>query len=155
MEEIWGVMTKLLKFGLALFTVKLAVPFTVEEVAVMVVLPAAMAVASPVASMEATKTFAELPFTDEVTSFVVPSENCPMAVKRCFAPAVTDTTEGLTVTAVNDATVGGFVWPGWFVDPDWFVLRAPLQETRNSREKSARVETKDFTGGSPRGRRLS
>ena len=61
-------------------TVRVAFPEIVPEVAVMVAVPAAMAIARPLLSTTATNGFAELQVTSVVTSKLVPSEYVPVAV---------------------------------------------------------------------------
>jgi hypothetical protein len=62
------------KLALALLTVRFAFPCMLEAAAVMVVTPAVMLVATPVASMEATAALEDFHCADAVRSFVVPSE---------------------------------------------------------------------------------
>ena len=61
------------KLAMAL-TVRFALPCMVEAVAVMVMTPAAMPVATPVASMDATVALEDFHCANAVRSFVVPSE---------------------------------------------------------------------------------
>jgi len=61
-------------------TVRAVFPETVPEVAVMVVVPTVTAVAKPLALTVATDVFDEVQVTDVVISWVVPSENVPVAV---------------------------------------------------------------------------
>lgn len=64
----------------ALVTVRVAVPCTVADLAVIVAVPGATPLASPVASIDATLVLEELHCAVAVRSFVVPSENRPVAV---------------------------------------------------------------------------
>ena len=61
-------------------------PEILPELAVMVVVPAAIAVARPLLLIVATDGFDELQVTCEVRSFVVPSENVPVAANGWVAP---------------------------------------------------------------------
>jgi hypothetical protein len=61
-------------------TVRVAFPEIVPEVAVMVAVPAEMAIARPLLLTTATDGFAELQVTSVVTSKLVPSEYVPVAV---------------------------------------------------------------------------
>ena len=60
-------------------TVRVVLPEILPKLAIMVVLPAATAVARPLLLTVATDGFEELQVTCEVKSFVVPSENVPVA----------------------------------------------------------------------------
>jgi len=64
-------------------TVRVAVPLTVPEVAVMLVDPTAMAVAKPPVAIVATLEFDELQVTELLKSLLLPSLNLPVAVNCC------------------------------------------------------------------------
>ena len=81
-------------------TVRVVLPEIGPEVAVMVELPATRAVASPLLSTEATDVLDELQVTDVVISWVVPSENVPVAVSCWVDPA--DRLGLAGVTAMED-----------------------------------------------------
>jgi len=66
--------------------VRVVFPEILPELAVMVVVPAAIAVARPLLLIVATDGFDELQVTCEVRSFVVPSENVPVAANGWVAP---------------------------------------------------------------------
>ena len=70
-------------------TVRIVVPETVPEVAVMVGAPAAKAVARPVLLTVATDVFEEFQVTCVVISRLVPSENVPVAVNCWVTPSGT------------------------------------------------------------------
>jgi spore maturation protein SpmB len=70
-------------------TVRIVVPETVPEVAVMVAAPAAKAVARPVLLTVATDVFEEFQVTCVVISRLVPSENVPVAVNCWVTPSGT------------------------------------------------------------------
>src|ERR1700719_323016 len=82
-------------------TVRLALPCMLEAVAVIVATPAAMPVATPVASMDATAALEDFHRAEAVRSFIVPSEQCPVALKGCCARAFPDVEDGLTTTEVR------------------------------------------------------
>ncbi len=65
-------------------TVSVVLPEIFTRLAVMVVAPVATAVARPVLLIVATDVFDELQVTCKVKSWVVPSENVPVAV-NCWA----------------------------------------------------------------------
>jgi hypothetical protein len=71
------------------FTVRVVLPETVPEVAVMVTVPVAMAVARPLLSTVATNGLCEFQVTCAVISWVVPSEKVPVAVNCWVAPPST------------------------------------------------------------------
>jgi phosphosulfolactate phosphohydrolase-like enzyme len=98
-----GLTTTEVKLAVGLLTVRFALPCMFEAVAVMVATPAVTPLATPVASMDATAALEDFHCADVVRSFVVPSEKCPVAVKGCLAPALTDVEDGLTTTEVSDA----------------------------------------------------
>ncbi len=81
-------------------TVRAVLPEIVPEVALMVELPPAMAAARPLLLMEATDVFDELQVTDVLISWVVPSENVPLAV-NCWV-AATDILGFAGVTEMED-----------------------------------------------------
>ena len=62
-------------------------PETVPEVAVMVAVPAATAVTTPLLLTVATDGFDELQVTCVVISLIVPSEYMPVALNCCVTPA--------------------------------------------------------------------
>ncbi len=70
-------------------TVRVVLPETVPEVAVMVVVPVARAVARPLLSITATIVLDELQLACVVISCVVPSEKVPVAVNCWVAPPST------------------------------------------------------------------
>ena len=79
-------------------TVRVVLPDTVPEVAVMVVVPVAMAVARPLLLTVATDVLDELQMTWAVISWVVPSENVPVAVNCWVAPPAMLGSVGVTAT---------------------------------------------------------
>jgi hypothetical protein len=81
-------------------TVRVVFAETSPEVAVMVVVPAVTAVASPLLSTVATAVLEELQVTEMVTSWVVPSEKVPVAVNCWVVPPGTLGLAG--VTAMED-----------------------------------------------------
>jgi hypothetical protein len=78
-------------------TVRSVLPETVPEVAVMVVVPAARAVASPLLLIVAVAGLDELQVTWVVISWVVPSENVPVTVSCCVDPTAMVGLAGVTV----------------------------------------------------------
>ena len=66
-------------------TVRAALPETIPEVAVMIVAPAATAVARPLLLTVATNVFDEVQITCVVISWLVPSEYVPIAA-NCWVP---------------------------------------------------------------------
>ena len=78
-------------------TVRVVLPEIVPEVAVMVAAPAETDVASPLLLTEAIEVFDELQVTDTVISWVVPSENVPVAVNCCVPPTDRLGLAGITV----------------------------------------------------------
>src|ERR1017187_166833 len=87
-------------------TLRLAVPVKDPEVALIVVIPTAVATAVPVEFTEATA-MDELHVAVCVRSCVVPSEKAPLAVNCSVSPRGKETWLGLTVTLINlgDPTV--------------------------------------------------
>ena len=82
------------------FTVRVALPEILPDVAVMVVVPMETAKASPALSIVATDGLDELQVTCVVKSFLVPLEYVPMAINCCIAPTGI---LGLTgITAMED-----------------------------------------------------
>ena len=81
-------------------TVRVVFPEILPEVAVMVEVPAATAVARPLLLTVAIDVFDELQVTWVVISWVVPSENVPVAVNCWVAPTVWLGLDG--VTAMDD-----------------------------------------------------
>ena len=73
--------------SVAAVTVREVVPDLAPNVAVIVVVPAAAALARPVAAMVALEVSEELHVTDVVRSLVVLSENVPVAVNCCVVRA--------------------------------------------------------------------
>ncbi len=86
--------------GLVEATVRVVLPETVPEVAVMVTVPVAMAVTRPLLVTAATVVLDELQVTCAVISWVVSSENVAVAV-NCWV-AATDMTGLAGVTAMED-----------------------------------------------------
>jgi hypothetical protein len=96
-------------------TVRVVLPERVPEVAVMIVVPAARAVARPLLSTAATYGLSELHVTCAVISWVVPSEKVPVAVNCWVAPlsmpgsagvmAIEDKVAEVTVRVVLTETV--------------------------------------------------
>jgi hypothetical protein len=73
--------------GIQLYwTVKVVLPLIVPEVAVIVVLPGARAVAKPVLLIVATVVLLEAQVAEFVMSLVVPFENVAVAVNCCVLP---------------------------------------------------------------------
>ena len=66
------------------------------RVAVMLVVPAASAVARPCPLMVATRSLPEAQLTEDVTFAVLPSENVPIAVNCCVPPALAEAKSGVT-----------------------------------------------------------
>lgn len=77
-------------------TVRVVFAETSPEVAVMVVVPAVTAVASPLLSTVATAVLEELQVTKMATSWVVPSEKVPVAVNCWVVPPGTLGLAGVT-----------------------------------------------------------
>ena len=67
---------------------RIVLPEIFPKLAIMVVVPTATAVARPLLLTVATDGLDELQLTCEVRSFVVPSENVPVAVKGWVAPSL-------------------------------------------------------------------
>jgi hypothetical protein len=82
---------------LAEVTVRVVLPETVPEVAVMVVVPAVRAVARPLLLTVATKGLDELQVTCVVISWIVPSEKVPVAVNCWVVPPGTLGSAGVIV----------------------------------------------------------
>ena len=85
--------------GLA--TVRVVVPLTAPEVAVIVVLPTAMAIAAPETLMVATAVLDDSQFAVAVRFFVVPSLYIPVAVNCWVVPKPMDGLEGVAVIEVS------------------------------------------------------
>jgi len=83
-------------------TVRIVVPEMLPKVAVMVVVPAVIAVPRPLVLMVATDVLDELQVTDPVILPVVPSENVPVAVNCWVVP--TDDRVGLAGVTVMEFT---------------------------------------------------
>jgi hypothetical protein len=89
----------------AAVTVRVVCPEIVPEVALMVEVPAALAVASPLLTMVAAVVLDELQVTCVVISRVVPSEYVPEAVNCWVAPAALLGLAGATAIEVKVAAV--------------------------------------------------
>jgi hypothetical protein len=89
-------------------TVSVVEPTTPPEVAVMLLVPAATAVARPDVPMVATEDVTEAQLAVAVRSFVVLSLYVPVALNCCVAPAVIDGLDGVTAMETS-VTVGGGV----------------------------------------------
>ena len=85
-------------------TVKVVVPVTVPEAAVIVVVPSPAPVASPVEPIVATAVFEEDQVAVFVKSFVLPSLNEPVAVNCHVAPVWID---GVAGAKEIDTRLGG------------------------------------------------
>ena len=81
-----GVITMELRFAAALLMVRVADAFTNPEVAVIVATPGALPVARPAVSIVATLVSDEAHCTVPVTSLVLPSDMCAVALNCWFAP---------------------------------------------------------------------
>jgi hypothetical protein len=86
-------------------TVNVVLPGILPDVAVIVVEPAATAVASPEALMVAFDVSDEPHVTDAVMFFVLLSEYVPVAVNCCVVPVVTLGFAGVTATEASVAAV--------------------------------------------------
>jgi hypothetical protein len=86
-------------------TVRVVEPLTVPETALIVLVPAPTAVANPPVVMVATPVVAELHVTEPVRFCVELSENVPVAVNCCFAPALIEGFAGVTAIDVSVAAV--------------------------------------------------
>jgi len=97
----------------ALLTVNVAVPLTVPSVAVTVVLPYPVLVASPVPLIVATPVFDELQLTDAVRNCVLPSLYVPTAVNCWVSPNVFDRIDTLAgfICKETSVAVGETVLP--------------------------------------------
>jgi hypothetical protein len=89
-EGAAGEITIDVRFPAAALTVSVAVPFRVPDWAVIVADPDAEAVATPLALMLATLVSDDPHCTELVTSLLLPSENCALAVNCCVAPMPTE-----------------------------------------------------------------
>lgn len=88
------------------------------DVAVIITVPLSTAWASPEASIDAIAAAEELHCTDAVISFLLLSENTPVAVNCCVAPAPIDMVPGVTCNAVSEAGAGVGVGLGEGVGED-------------------------------------
>ena len=86
-------------------TVKTAVEFTPFMVAVMVLVPDAIPLATPRESMVATLLFEEVQTDVVVMPAVDPSLNVPVAANCCDAPVLIEALAGLTTTDTRVALV--------------------------------------------------
>jgi len=91
-------------------TVSTVVPVIVPEVAVMVVVPTATAVAKPATLMVATAGVAESQLAVEVRFLVLPSLYVPVALNCWVVPAVMEGLDGVTAIETS-VTAGGVVPP--------------------------------------------
>ena len=96
MDEAAGVTTIELRLTAALLTVSAAVDFRFPDAAVIVTFPGAEPVAIPAFVTLAMFESEELHWTVEVTSLLVPSDICAVAVNCCPAPAPMDIELGAT-----------------------------------------------------------
>src|SRR6516165_3081388 len=88
-------------------TVSPVLPLTAPNVAEMVVVPAAAAVANPVELIVAAAVFEDAHVTWLVRSRVLVSEYVPVAVYCCVPPTVTVGLAGVTAIEVSVATDAG------------------------------------------------
>jgi hypothetical protein len=91
--------------NVAAVTVRVAVPVTEPDFAVMEELPAETAVARPAALMVATAGAAEAQVTLAVRFCVLLSVNVPVAVNCCVSPLATDGLAGVTAMDCSAAAV--------------------------------------------------
>src|ERR1700735_1146437 len=86
-------------------TVSVVEPLIAPETALIVLVPAATAVANPPVVMVATPVVAELQVTELVRFCVELSEKVPVAVNCCFAPTLTEGFAGVTAIDTSVAAV--------------------------------------------------
>jgi hypothetical protein len=91
--------------NVAAVTVSVVEPAIVDDVAVIVEVPAAEPVARPAAVIVAVAAFDELHVAVVVRFWVVPSLNVPVAVNCCVAPLVIEGFAGVTAIDCNVAAV--------------------------------------------------
>jgi len=87
------------------FTASTAVPLTVPNVALMVVVPSPVGVAIPVASIIATSISDDVHVTCPIRFSVVPSLNVPVALNCSVAPKAIAGLEGVIVIKLRVASV--------------------------------------------------
>lgn len=95
-DEAAGAITIELKFTAAPLTVRAAVDFKLPDTAVMVTVPGADPVAIPAEVTLAILESDELHWTVPVTSLLVPSDMCAVAVNCCPEPVPMDIELGAT-----------------------------------------------------------
>jgi hypothetical protein len=103
-------------------TVRLAEPPIACEVAWIVVLPTATAVAKPALVIVATAVFVDVQVTELVRFRVPPSLKSPMAVNCCFTPFAIEILAGVTVMETSTAVTVRVVEP--LIEPEaaWTVV---------------------------------
>ena len=110
----------------------------VPDSAVMVTTPMATPLAIPALLTEATLVSEELHCAEAVTSLLLPSENFPVAVNGCVAPAAIEVEPGDTCKAVSDGGGGG----GGLPEPD---CPPPLQAFNSTRQNRTSTNDAVFT----------
>lgn len=100
----------------AAVTVNAADPLMLPNVALIVAEPAFSPFANPVALIVALVVSEELQTTDDVTSWLVPSESAPVAINCCVVPlamlaAAGDTCTDMTVAGVTVTTLDPLTLP--------------------------------------------
>jgi hypothetical protein len=130
MEGLAGEITIEVKVTLPPVTVILAEPAKAPDWAVTVTTPFATPVTTPVALTVAIFESAELQVTEEVRSFVEPSEYKPEAWSGVVAAAAIAVALGLTKRLLSVAWTGCPPGPGWPAELSWFLT--PLQAARNT-----------------------
>lgn len=131
MEELAGDKVIEVRFAPALLTVTVAELPKAPERAVTVTTPVATPVATPAGLTVATFESDELHVTEDVRSFVVPSENIPVAWRETVPVVAIDVAPGVTARPVREAELGWPPEPGWFLTP----LQA-ASSTQNERIQS-------------------
>jgi hypothetical protein len=115
-----------------LLTLSVALACVPPEMAMIVAAPSLTALAIPEALTDATPEFDELHCTEPVTSWLLPSENFPVAVNCCPPPGAAVALAGDTCKLVSDG-VGGVTVP---LDPELLDPNCPppLQAVNKIRE---------------------
>ena len=94
------------------WTFAFVLPVTEPEVAETVAEPRARAVASPLAVIDATLLLDDAQVTEPVISFMLPSENVPVAVNCCRVPRSSPVSEGVTAIDTRRKDDGDAPTPG-------------------------------------------
>ena len=106
MDNAAGATVIAVKLAAATVTRKLAVAFTVPEVAVMFTTPLATPLARPLALIETTPASEEFHRTEAVMSWLLPSENVPVAENCWVAPGEIDPVPGEICSPVKVTGAG-------------------------------------------------